>query len=157
MQRTVRFLSVLAIVLGHARPLASQSVGGAVVQPDSATPLPQAIVVVSNSRGAVVARVLTDQRGEFKTRLPEPGSYAIAVLRIGYRPTLVPTLTIAEGETIRVRIVANSTIVTLTAVSVRERETCRVDADTGLMVARVWNEARKAMITTQLEIGRAHV
>jgi hypothetical protein len=31
--------------------------------------------------------------------------------------------------------------------NVRERETCRVNADSGFMVARVWEEARKAMLT----------
>src|SRR5262249_5945206 len=34
---------------------------------------------------------------------------------------------------------------------IRDRRTCRVGADTGLAVARLWEEARKAMLTTQLD------
>ncbi len=40
--------------------------------------------------------------------------------------------------------------ITLAAVNVRDRETCRVSADTGLAVTRVWEEARKAMLSSQL-------
>jgi hypothetical protein len=40
--------------------------------------------------------------------------------------------------------------VVLSSINIRERETCRVNADTGFMVARVWEEARKAMLSTQL-------
>lgn len=49
-----------------------------------------------------------------------------------------------------VRFVLANQPVVLSSVNVRDRETCRVGADTGLMVARVWEEARKAMLTTQL-------
>jgi hypothetical protein len=49
-----------------------------------------------------------------------------------------------------VRIVFAAEAVVLSAMNVRERETCRVNADSGFMVARVWEEARKAMLTSQL-------
>lgn len=49
------------------------------------------------------------------------------MLRIGHRPTEGPFIEVARGATERVRIVF-----------------------TGMTVARVWEEARKAMLTTQL-------
>ena len=72
------------------------------------------------------------------------------MLRIGFRPTAVPPTAITAGATERIRIVAYGAAVTLATVNVRDRETCRVSADTGLAVARVWEEARKAMLSSQL-------
>jgi hypothetical protein len=54
-----------------------------------------------------------------------------------------------------VRIVFAADPVNLAAINVRDRSTCRVNADTGLIVTRVWEEARKAMLTTQLSTGEA--
>jgi hypothetical protein len=59
-------------------------------------------------------------------------------------------MAVAAGATEVVRFVLADQAVVLSSVNVRERETCRVNADTGFMVARVWEEARKAMLTTQL-------
>ena len=128
---------------------------GTVVQPDSITPLSGAIVVVTDARGAAVARVLTGSRGGFSVALPAPAQYTLTLLRIGYRPTLGPVVSVGPGETVRTRIVAGSAAVTLAVVRVRERETCRVSTDTGLMVARVWEEARKAMLSSQLSADGA--
>jgi hypothetical protein len=127
-----------------------QVVTGTVVQPDSTTPLAGAIVVVTDAQGATIARVLTGSRGGFSVALPAPARYSLTLLRIGYRPTVGPTVTVAAGETARTRIVAGRAVVTLAVMRARERETCRVSADTGLMVARVWEEARKAMLSSQL-------
>ena len=133
-----------------ARTAEGQVVAGTVVQPDSITPLAGAIVMVTDALGTTIARVLTGPRGGFSVALPAPARYSLTLLRIGYRPTVGPTLTIAAGETARTRIVAGRTVVALAAMRARERETCRVSTDTGLMVARVWEEARKAMLSSQL-------
>lgn len=77
------------------------------------------------------------------------------LLRIGYLPTAGPIVSVGPGETVPTRIVANRSAVTLAAMRVRERETCRVSSDTGLMVARVWEEARKAMLSSQLSADGA--
>jgi hypothetical protein len=126
-----------------------------VVLPDSTTPASGIIVVASDSRGATVARALTAARGQFAITLPSPGRYAFALLRIGYRPTRIPEMAVAAGATEVVRFVLADQAVVLSSVNVRERETCRVNADTGFMVARVWEEARKAMLTTQLSADEA--
>jgi hypothetical protein len=72
------------------------------------------------------------------------------LLRIGFRPTQLPPLQIGATAGPLVRFVLANQPVVLSSVNVRDRETCRVSADTGMMVARVWEEARKAMLTTQL-------
>src|SRR5262249_20801289 len=133
--------------------LVAQTVTGTAVLPDSASPAAGAIILAVDARGSTAGRALTNQRGDFTIRLPASGRYSIRLLRIGYRPTVAPAIDVADGATATLRIVAPSEVISLATITVRERETCRVNADTGLMVARVWEEARKAMLTTQLNAG----
>lgn len=133
--------------------LHAQLVHGTLMRPDSTSPVANAIVVATDVGGAQAARSLTGSRGEFTLRLPSAGHYTIEVLRIGYQPTRRVALDLAEGETRTITIVQSGAPVTLAGMSVRERETCRVSADTGLAVARVWEEARKAMLMSQLDPG----
>ena len=133
-----------------ARTAGAQVVDGTVVLPDSVTPVAGVIVIASDALGGAVARALTTERGAFTLRLPTAGTYSLRLLRIGYRPTSGPAVTVAAGATESVRIVFAADAVRLSAINVRERETCRVSADTGLVVAGLWEEARKAMLTTQL-------
>ena len=93
---------------------------------------------------------LYTRRGDFVLQLPAAGRYRLQVLRIGYRPTIGPLVDVANDATAFVKLVLAAEPVVLSAVDVRARETCRVNADSGLMVARVWDEARKAMLSTQL-------
>ncbi len=79
-----------------------------------------------------------------------PGRYTLRVLRIGFSPTLVPAFDIADAETRALSIVLHDKAFVLPAVSVRETSECHVNPDSGLLVARVWDEARKALLTSQL-------
>lgn len=76
------------------------------------------------------------------------------MLRIGYRPTVGPQLNVG-ADTAHVRIVFRGDAVVLSTINVRDKETCRVGADTGLIVARVWAEARKAVLSSQLSADGA--
>ncbi|MEO7083508.1 MAG: carboxypeptidase-like regulatory domain-containing protein, partial [Gemmatimonadaceae bacterium] len=154
--RMLRALVTIAamLVAGRTR-LSAQTVVGTAVFPDSATPVQSAIVQATNARGSIVTSTLTGRHGEFTIRFASPGTYSLRLLRIGFRPTKGPTLSFAAGATDTVRIIFSGEPIALAAVNVRERETCRVNADTGLAVARVWEEARKAMLTTQLNGGGA--
>lgn len=143
-------LFVAAPLLLPARAAQSQTLTGVVLLPDSASPAQGVIVVATDDRGTTAARALTGDRGQFTLRLPAPGQYGISLLRIGFRPTRLPPLQIGATAGAPVRFVLANQPVVLSSVNVRDRETCRVSADTGMMVARVWEEARKAMLTTQL-------
>lgn len=125
-------------------------VSGTVVLRDS-TPIAGLIVQASDTRDSTVARSLTNARGQFQLRVSAPGRYSLKVLRIGYRPTVGPAVVVGTGPVDPVRIVFAGEAVVLASVGVRDRRTCRVGADTGLTVARVWEEARKAMLSTQLD------
>ena len=144
-----RSLFTAFAALLFATALRAQAVTGFVLARDG-TPVSGALVVATTGRSDAGVRTLSGSRGEFRLRLPQPGRYTITVLRVGYRPTQGPTVDVAAGATEHVQITFSGEVVTLTAVNVRERETCRVGADTGYMVARVWEEARKAMLSSQL-------
>jgi hypothetical protein len=133
-----------------ARAVSAQVVTGTVVLPDSVTPVSGVIVIATDAGGTTLARGLTNGKGAFTVRLPAAATIDIKLLRIGYRPSKGPTVTVAAGAVQTVRIVFSAAAVSLVAVNVRERETCRVQADSGLMVASLWEEARKAMLTSQL-------
>ncbi len=155
MRMSERFVAVAILSLCRGSALSSQIIRGVVVLPDSSTPVAGAVVVATTERGPSSVRALSGAKGEFTLRLPAPGRYDLKVLRIGYRPTQGPSVTVADGATEAVRIVFAAEAVVLSAMNVRERETCRVNADSGFMVARVWEEARKAMLTSQLSADGA--
>lgn len=147
---TSRLIALLFGLVFAGRSAHAQVITGSVTLPDGATPAVGIIVTASADSGKTTTRALTNLRGEFSIRLPSSGRYAVQALRIGFRPTIGPSVVVADGETATAKIVLVAEAVALTTVNIRDRETCRVNADTGLMVARVWEEARKAMLSTQL-------
>lgn len=60
------------------------------------------------------------------------------------------SVTLAEGETRAIRIVLNGAAVSLAAVTIRGSSVCRIRQDSGQLVARVWEEARKALTASRL-------
>lgn len=143
----------LACIAPHG--IAAQVVTGTVVLVDSTTPVSGAIVLAIDAQGMTAGRGLTTARGSFTVRLNAPGTVELRVLRIGFKPLKGPSLTVAAGALQKVQIVYAAEAVSLAAVNVRERETCRVQNDSGLMVASLWEEARKAMLTSQLSSDEA--
>jgi len=146
-----RILLAGAVATAAAGTLSAQVVTGTVVLRDSSAAV-GVIVQASDARGIPAGSALTNSRGEFRIGLPGGGRFELKVLRIGYRPTSGPSVTIATGATESVRIVFADNPIVLSGIDVRDRETCRISADSGLMVARLWEEARKAMRTTQLSV-----
>lgn len=152
-RRAFAWLGHVAAALTLSAALAgAQTVTGTVVLPDSTIPVSGAIVAATDSAGTIT-RALTAEGGRFLLRLPHAGRHTIQVLRIGFVATRGPTVTVAPGDTATLRLVASSARVTLAAIEIRGRSQCRVRPDTSLMVARVWEEARKAMLATGLTAG----
>ena len=146
----MRYLAVVAgVLLLWARPLEAQRVRGQVVLPDSTAPAAGVIVVATGGNGAPV-RALTSGRGTFDMPLPTAGRFELRVLRIGYAPTVVPAVDVAAGETKSIRIVAGAERISLTRVTVRGQDECNTRRDAGLLVTRVWEETRKALLASQL-------
>src|SRR5689334_2867864 len=137
-----RVLLAGAVAASAASSLAAQAVSGTVVLRDSSAAV-GVIVQARDGRGKPAGSALTNSRGEFRLALPGDGRFDLRVLRIGYRPTPGPSVSVVGGRTDPVHIVVTGDAVVLTGIDVRDRETCRISADSGLMVARLWEEARK--------------
>ena len=132
MRAAHRVLVCSCMALLWASSIASaQIINGTVVLPDGTTPVSGAIVMALDANGATVVRGLTTGRGTFILKLPAPRTVDLRLLRIGYKPLRGPSVTVAAGETKSVTVVYDAATVSLAAVNIRERETCRVQADSG--------------------------
>ena len=138
------------LIATGALPLTAQVVNGTVVMSDGSTPASGVIVLFESAAGVVVQRALTNERGMFFARFTSGGDYRTRALRVGYRPTDVPTVRVASTGTTALRIVLTGSPVTLPVVSVRGADVCRGDRAEGAVVAEVWEEARKALIASEL-------
>ncbi len=138
-----------ACALAVASRVDAQTLTGRVVLADSTTGLAGAIVVATDSRG-IATRTLSASTGQYALRLPHAGVFAVTVLRIGYAPTVARMFDIAGGAPSHVVLFATTAPIVLPAMTSRGKTECRVRPDTGLVVAKVWEEARKAMLATQL-------
>lgn len=157
MCKRVLALTVLLSVFVFARPAFAQRLRGQVVLPDSATRAAGIIVMVTDEKGALLARALTSERGDFDLALPGPGRVLVRALRIGFRPTLLPAIALAANETQTIRIILGAAAVTIATVNVRGESVCRIGRDSGQLVARLWEEARKALTASQLVTTRGRL
>ncbi len=143
-------LALVAAALGTApQSLCAQSIRGTVSLPDSSRAA-GAIVTATGANGGAPAQALTNANGEYTLRLPGAGSYTLTILRIGFRPMLVPPFDVAANETQTRSIVLRTDPVRLAQVNVTGSTECRVKPDSGLAVAQAWNEARHALLALQL-------
>lgn len=149
-----RTLLLLVALLACVGPLPAQQVRGTVWLPDSSAIAPSVIVTVSDARGLVVARSVTDAHGAFQLDLARPGRVIIRALRVGYRPTELPSREIAASDTLTLRIVLSAEGVRLSAITVRRSDPCRSRDDSRARVAEVWEEARKALVLANTERAR---
>jgi hypothetical protein len=95
MRMSERFVAVAILSLCCCKRFSSQVIRGAVVLRDSSTPVAGAVVVATPSEHGLRTRT-HGAKGEFTLRLPAAGRYDLKVLRIGYRPTPGPSVTVAE-------------------------------------------------------------
>ena len=135
--------------MGGAGALDAQTVRGIVILPDSSRAA-GVIVIASDTAGATAARALTGEAGSYELRLTAAGRYEVRVVRIGFRPTIMPVFDIAAGETKTLPITLRGDPVVLAAVTVQGKSVCGVKQGGGDDVARLWEEARKAIAATQL-------
>lgn len=153
----VRLIGLCAVACSAgATPAAlhAQLVRGTVLATDGATPATAVIVVLENSAGLVLARTLSDARGAFRFQLPTPvARYRLRALRVGYAPSDGPVIGPFEQSTTELpplQFTLTGVAVALPTVSVRGRDDCRTSSADGQLVARVWEEGRKALMASQL-------
>ncbi|MFN0098671.1 MAG: carboxypeptidase regulatory-like domain-containing protein [Gemmatimonadaceae bacterium] len=149
-----RSVSLLLLLLGlgsvGVREAAAQELRGIVVSPDSATPARGILLTATDARGEIVGRALSDVRGEFQLRVPQPMRVTIRALQVGYRPTVFGAVDVGAAPT-TVRVVLRREAVQLATITVRRSDACRSRDDSRTRVAEVWEEARKALLSAETQ------
>jgi hypothetical protein len=97
---------------------AQQTVSGRVVDAESGTPVPTAIVVLLAMDSVAVTQTITDMGGAFLLEVPEPGSYLIQVSRIGVGDFRSTAFAVADGEAVQFEITVPTAPVELTGLVV---------------------------------------
>jgi len=105
-------------------------------------------VVVLDSAGREVRRVLTMSDGTFRIALPGPGQYQLRSERIGYRSaTTAPIPAPADLDTTVTLAVARLPSM-LAPIAVSDSTECVVRPEEGRRVATLWEEAMKVLRAT---------
>ncbi len=140
---------VPVIMLGAALESGAQGVRGLTIAPDSSL-IPGAIVTLIDSTGQPVARALADDGGQFNLRAPGPGTYRIEARRLAFRPTLDRPIVLEAGKILLHNVMLSGAPVQLSEIRVTAAQQCEIHPDSGSAAFAVWEEARKALRSSQL-------
>jgi hypothetical protein len=127
----------------------AQTVRGLVVN-DAGAPVPGVLVQLLDSNSAIAAHTLSGAGGEFNVAAPRGGTFRLRTLRIGFRPAVSDPIVLAAGAEVTRRLQLNSVPISLDTVRVSGRSVCRSFGDSAAMAYMVWDQARAALVATQL-------
>lgn len=144
-------LALVGAVLLPLEALTAQVIRGRVVDPSGA-PAPGVLIQVLGDASSVTAKALTNELGEFSVSLRQPGTYRVHALRIGFRPVTSDPILVHAGETVTQRVEISGAPLSLAAVRVEGRSSCRAVAEAAETFA-IWEQARAALTATQLTAG----
>ncbi len=144
---------VAAVVQGWPAGVGAQVARGVVVDRGD-NPVPGVVVQLVDSARAVVARTLSNERGEFRLLAPAEASYTIATLRIGFRPTQTGPFALRRASDIERRLILSGLSASLDTVRVSGRSVCgRAAADSAAVTFGAWEQVRAALTATELSTG----
>ena len=144
----------LAFLLSMSLPLAThaQTIRGTVAD-DRDAPVAGVVVQLLDAQSAVVARALSNARGEYRLTAPTVGTYSIRTQRIGFRPTSFGPFTLRAGEDVQQRLALTGLPVTLTAIPIVSQSPCRALGNAGSTTYLVWEQVRAALSAAQVTAG----
>ncbi len=104
-----------------------------------------------------VRSVLADANGRYLMPVSSPGRYRVLVRRIGWRGFRSAVLDLAPGDTARLDMELEAAVfagwsVDLPEVRVRRVTPCRTDAGDATRIATLWDNARTALLSTELSL-----
>ena len=125
-------------------PLPAQTVVGRILNENGA-PVAGAFVTLLDSAGRQRAAVLADSGGGYLVSSTVPGLHTVRAERIGMRSNVSGPLRLSAGERRLVLLTLAEEAVPLAALEVLGRSRCRLRPSSGELVARTWEEIRKAL------------
>ena len=149
--RRVRWCAYPALLAACLPLVAHAQVMRGVVADVSNRPLSGTVVALLDSAEVVVARSLTNERGEYRVAAPRSGTYRLRTLRIGYVPTLSPVFVLTEGGVTTRPITLDGVRLSLDAVRVVAKSSCGRQTPTELSaILAAWDQAMTSIASTSL-------
>jgi hypothetical protein len=128
--------------------VSAQTVRGIVASND--IPVPGVVVQLVDTASRVVARSLSNERGEFRVTASAGGIFRVRTLRIGYAPTMSAVIALRSGEEVARRIALSNILIALDTIRVTDRSSCRGFGDGSASTFTVWDQVRTALTAAQL-------
>ena len=143
-------IALVVLQTAVASALQGQVVRGRLVDDGDNAAIAGAMITLMDRGGRGVERMLTRSgTGVFELRVPAPGEYRLRAERIGYGTTYSAFFRISTRDTLTVQMAAPIEAISLAEISVSVRPQCHLRPEEGLAVARVWDEARKALAAAE--------
>ncbi len=144
-RRALTVLAVGATSLG-AHPATAQTVLGRVLERGGGGPVAGAMVRLHDAAGVPTGvGWLTAADGRFRLQAPVGGRYELHVERIGFQPTVVSGVDVADGGIASIDVPVDTQPIALDGIRVEARGgRCQPD-ERGGSAQLVWDEARKAL------------
>jgi hypothetical protein len=133
----------------------AQIVRGIVREQASGTPLVGVLMTLSreDSAGAAVVTGLTNDRGAYSLRAPQPGRYRLGAKRIGVRRFVSEVFELGASQGIERAVELEALAYQLPTVTVESNNSlCVRRADQAGRIASLWDEVRTALTATQVSM-----
>ena len=138
-------LALSILVLVFPGRVVGQAVEGILTDREDGSPVEGALVLLVDEDGQELVGRLSNEEGVFRLAVPEPGSYRLRAVRIGYATLLSEPISVLTGDTAVVHLEASTEAIPLRGIEVEGVQRCRIRPEEGLAVARVWEEVQKAL------------
>jgi hypothetical protein len=129
-----------------AASAAPQTIRGTATSPAMPGGAPGVIVMLLDSASSPRVRALTGDRGEFLLHAPAPGAYRVRALRIGLAPLETDAFVVSTDTIVALRM--RDVPLALPPITTSEQTQCRARPDSGLALAALWEDAKKALLAT---------
>ena len=150
-------LTACAFVAASATSGLAQAVRGVVVDATD-RPVPGVVVFMVDSTSGVIARALSNERGEFRVAAARAGTYRLRTMRIGYRPTTSDPIILLLGGEREKRVALSGAELTLDTVRVIDRNSCHVASDqAAASTYAALEQARTALSAAQLTLSGRNI
>jgi hypothetical protein len=139
------FAGFFLLAGGGGLPLDGQTIQGQILDRDTELPVEGALVLLLDLEGRQHRGSLSNATGRFLLRAPGPGRFRVRAERIGFETVRSDPFELASDQVFGLRLTMAQMAIELEGIRVEGSQRCVVRPEEGLQVARVWEEARKAL------------
>jgi hypothetical protein len=154
MPRPITSVCLAVLVLAPLSASVAQNVRGVVREQATGSPLNGVLVTLSREETpeSPVVTTLTNERGAYFLRAPQPGRYRLGAKRIGVRRFESEAIELAASQDIERDVELEALVYQLPTVTVRSDPLCVRRADQAGRIASLWDEVRTALTATQVSL-----